>query len=89
MGSLATWRLAYSLVNEEGPWCILVKLRGRFGIVHGSDGSPIGHPDCSLLSCVWCCSVWVAVVLLFLPLIVSVVLAMSTVAIIINRLVEK
>lgn len=80
--------MAYALVNETGPWCLLTKLREATGIIHYDDGSPLSYPDCSLLSCVWCSSVWVAGALLVLPTVVTMVLAVSTGAILVNRLVK-
>lgn len=58
---LATWRVASLLVNEEGPGAIFSKLRQKVGII--TDGPVVTVPDGFLpgiLSCVWCCSVWVA-----------------------------
>jgi hypothetical protein len=40
--SLATWRLAYLLAKEKGPYDILTTLRGRF----------------VFLTCIYCVSVW-------------------------------
>ena len=51
--SIATWRLAYMLVNEAGPGEIIKQLREIF--------NPSGVFDC-----VFCTSVWVAALLLIL-----------------------
>ena len=50
--SIATWRLAYMLVSETGPMNLFVKLRER---LHGG-----------LFDCIYCCSVWVAMIWLAL-----------------------
>ncbi len=54
--TLATWRLASLLVNEEGPFHIFEKLRWWAGIRKEEirDGFLAG-----VFSCVWCCSLWV------------------------------
>lgn len=59
---LAVWRISSMLVNETGPWQIFERLRNRVGILHDQDGKPYQYPDGffpQLLSCTWCCSVWV------------------------------
>ena len=60
---LATWRVASLLVHEEGPWKVFFRLRVWAGIVHGPQGEIAMIPDrflAGVLSCVWCCSLWVA-----------------------------
>lgn len=60
---MATWRLSSLLVREEGPWNIFRRLREYARITYYEDGSPLMVPDTLLagvLSCVWCCSIWVA-----------------------------
>jgi len=51
---LATWRISSILVNEDGPFDVFFKMRERFkeGLFFDS-----------LFSCVWCISVWVAILL--------------------------
>ena len=61
--SLATWRIASLLVLENGPWSIFFRLRELSGIEHDQDGNVLIVPDkffSGILSCVWCCSMWVA-----------------------------
>jgi len=48
---LATWRVTHLLANEDGPWDIIVRLRGRLG--NGVIGS--------LMDCFKCLSIWVAI----------------------------
>lgn len=51
--SLATWRLAYMLTGESGPYHVFESLRKEF--------NPGG-----LFDCIYCTSVWVAAVVLVL-----------------------
>lgn len=48
--ALATWRLAYMVTSEAGPWDVFARLRTRW---------PLG----GLLTCVRCLSVWAAAAL--------------------------
>lgn len=92
---LATWRVSSLLVDERGPFDIFIRLRGLVGIENDQDGIPTLIPDGFLpgiLSCVWCCSVWVAGFwVVFWSLIPDVsilcgeVLALSALAIILNK----
>src|SRR5919108_6594706 len=50
LASLATWRIAHLLAEEDGPADVLVRLRARLG--PGQLGS--------LMDCFYCLSVWVA-----------------------------
>lgn len=59
--SLATWRLAYMLAKETGPYDILTRFRARF-VLGG------------LTSCVYCLSLWCAALLYLLWLTPAVVL---------------
>lgn len=83
--SAATWRLSYALVHERGPGSVFVKLRSWTGIIHDEAGSPIAIPDSSVLGCIYCTSVWVAVLMLAVPFVVVLVLAISTFSIAIHK----
>ncbi len=93
---LATWRLSYMLVWEDGPGLIFFRLRQRVGIGHDDDRRPVMVPERflpMLLSCTWCASVWVAtgwvVLWMLLPgpgLLLASIFAVSGVAIGMNRL---
>lgn len=62
--ALATWRVAVFLVRESGPWRIVRRIREWSGIDHDIEGRPLpylgGMPG-SLFACVWCMSLWTAI----------------------------
>lgn len=103
--SLAVWRIANMLVNEDGPALIFDKLRHKAGIVRGLDpilGTPITYAEnpesvlATVLLCVWCLSVWVGLlffaVCLVSPSVASVLalpFAFSAVACLIDLWSEK
>jgi len=61
--ALATWRLSSLLVKEDGPGDILGKLRAKAGVKYDDFSRPYGNNVLAgILSCVWCCSVWVGFV---------------------------
>lgn len=92
---LATWRLASLFVQEDGPFDVFVKLRELAGIEHDENKEPYIIPDnffAGILSCVWCCSMWAAllwgVIYLLFPvwsLKIAMVFAFSTIAIVIDK----
>jgi Protein of unknown function (DUF1360) len=55
IAALATWRVAFLLVREEGPWGVFSVLRNKSG--KGFLGR--------LLSCVKCVGTWIAIPLAF------------------------
>lgn len=57
---LAVWRVSSLLVKEDGPGDIFIKLRSKSGIYY-DEYSRLQTPNvlAGILSCVWCCSVWV------------------------------
>lgn len=96
---LAIWRIASLFVRETGPFNLFVKIRKLAGIIHDENGTPVGIPDgffAGILSCVWCCSIWLSIGMtifwLFFPepsLKFSVVFAFSAVAILIDTAINK
>lgn len=56
---LATWRLSSLLVNEDGPLNVFARLRDAAGVNREGELSQLA----TLLSCVWCTSIWVAAAL--------------------------
>ena len=70
---LATWRLTKLVQDERGPFAILARIRALFGIGHDEEGQPLSWPDTELgrlASCHWCGSIWAAVGLVGLYLLV-------------------
>lgn len=57
--AIATWRLAYMISSESGPWNIFVWLRQRLALG-------------GLTSCIMCLSVWVGAAMLALHLAVPI-----------------
>jgi hypothetical protein len=50
VAALATWRISHLLVNEDGPWRFVPRIRARVA------GSELGR----VLDCFGCASLWVA-----------------------------
>jgi len=92
---LATWRISFMLMFDAGPGDIFIKFRKARGIDHGDDGIPFSYPPGfwgELLSCMYCTSIWVGLVLGFtwavLPVpteIVCIPFMLSAIAIIIQE----
>jgi len=93
--SLAAWRLASLIANEDGPWMIFKRLRGR------AEQWCQKYRFCrelglyELVTCEWCNSVWIGagLTLLYLwagdtILYLALPLALSTVVIIIKYVVQ-
>src|SRR5687767_12618696 len=93
--SLAAWRLASLVANEDGPWFIFKRLRQR------AEQWCNRYRFCrelglyELVTCEWCNSIWIGVGLTVLyvwigesVLYLALPLALSTVAIIIKHVVQ-
>ena len=66
---LAAWRLSELVGTERGPWAILSKARALIGVTHDKGGNPVSFPDTeigTLLSCVYCRSMWAGIVVVAL-----------------------
>ena len=65
--ALACWRLSALISYECGPWDVFKRLRSRFGIQHLSDDcepTTLGSGFMAqLFGCVWCLSVWFAIMI--------------------------
>jgi Protein of unknown function (DUF1360) len=72
IASFGVWRLAHMLKYEAGPWDMFIRIREKLG--NGILGK--------LMDCVWCSSVWLAIIF-FVPgiKILVIVLAISALAI--------
>ncbi len=84
LASLATWRLAFMLTQEDGPWDVFVRLRVAAG------ASLPGR----ILQCFYCTSVWVAAPLTgfvtsWSPRAVVVWLAISGAACLLHRATDR
>ena len=58
---LGGWRIASLLTQEVGPGQVFLRLRRMIGIRHDDSGVPSEWPEtfqASLLSCIWCTSIW-------------------------------
>lgn len=84
---LATWRLSSMLVNEDGPNFILQNLRIRSGLRYDvlTEQQVVSWPAWNPLHCVACTSVYVSLVLALLPTWCSVPLALSGIAMVVER----
>lgn len=85
--ALATWRLASLIVRENGPFDVFTRVRAFVGAE--DEGELRGFAE--LFSCVWCMSVWTAMVL-YLTLrvpILAIGLAASAAAVIIDERVVR
>lgn len=92
---LATWRLTSLLVNEEGPWDMLARIRHWLGVRYDQQSNAYGlNMVARALTCVWCASMWVAAFWVCLYLIfpmakwIAMPFALSAAAIMIERLVD-
>ena len=97
--ALAVWRISSLFVNESGPWGIFVKARAWTGILHNDKGIAYQIPDnflAGVLSCVWCCSIWVSLFMAIvwfvspsLALKIAVPFALSAGAIAVDGIINK
>lgn len=93
---LGVWRLTSLLVEEDGPWDIFARLRHRVGVRYNENSKPFGkNVVAEGLTCMWCASIWIGAVfsLLYLltprtTLCLALPLALSAVAILLNRVVS-
>lgn len=59
MGILATWRLTYMLMKEEGPYDMLEKLRDKLGIRYDLKSNAYSESSIGrLFLCYYCLSIW-------------------------------
>lgn len=98
--AVATWRISHMLVKELGPANVFAKLRYRVGVRLDEQGDAYAlNPDAflpSVLSCVYCTSIWVGLFFTLLGAIcihvafwVAAPFAFSAVAVVIEMWSEK
>jgi hypothetical protein len=86
VSALACWRLSNMLVNEAGPFEAFASLRRATGIiVDDIDGSSLGGPSWNPLTCLYCTSIYMAVLSYFMPNWLKNILAISAIASLIGR----
>lgn len=70
IGSVATWRITYILLNESGPFRVFRILREKLGVMYDPhDDNVIVSYRWEITTCMYCLSVWVgAAVTLLLKL---------------------
>jgi hypothetical protein len=91
------WRVSSLLVHEEGPLQIFERLRSWMGVKYNARSERYAtNPVAEAFLCVWCISVWVAVILAIAwavwPTLMSIVILIctgSTTAIVIERMVKR
>lgn len=66
------------LVREYGPWGVFERLRERLGVEHSVEDNATYYDRKNAMTCVWCLSVWIGLVLVFVPL--TVYMSVSTLA---------
>lgn len=82
---LATWRIAHMLVHEIGPFSVFTRIRRLAGIEPDAEGYPAVWRSTNVLSCVWCTSVWIAIIFLCIPIRVAEFLSLSAIACIVEE----
>lgn len=64
--TLATWRIASLLVNEDGPFDIFARFRKFIGVYYDYYSRKQGkNVVARAFTCVWCLSVWIALAATF------------------------
>lgn len=94
--SLATWRIASLLANEDGPFDILEHMRYRIGVRYDERSARYGKNELArAILCTWCASLWIAAVWVLLALALPVValwiaapFAVSAGALIVERIAD-
>src|SRR3990172_6931280 len=81
VSALCTWRISNMLISEDGPFNIFHNFRESVGIKHDVNGEVYSYPNNSLLSCLWCTSIWVSLITLLMPKLIKIIFAVSALAI--------
>jgi hypothetical protein len=94
--SLAGWRIASLLVEENGPFEIFAKLRDVAGVQFDERGERYANNEFGkMLCCIWCTSVWTCAAMLAMITVfpqltpVAIALSASAVAIAVNKVINS
>lgn len=64
--ALATWRIAFLLVNERAPYALAARLRYAVGVRTDERGKPFAETELGqVFLCMYCLSVWIGMALAF------------------------
>lgn len=94
---LATWRISNMLVSEEGPVALFIRLRRLVGVrvdekgrsyVVGEEGAVLQPEIGKAMTCIWCLSPWVGLVVALLPANWLLPFALSAGALLVNKKVN-
>ena len=93
--SLAVWRITSLLTNEYGPWHVLESMRRWVGVSYDENLQRTGsNVVAEALTCMWCTSVWIGLIVGILyglwpvvTIMVAVPFAVMGGALVVNRIV--
>lgn len=83
--AFASWRLASLLVDEDGPFGVFDRLRRRVGVYRTGEMSQVALA----FTCIWCMSVWAALLLYRAPTAIQAIFASSAGAIFLSSHARK
>ena len=94
---LATWRLSVLIMDDEGPYGVLERMRHVFGIRYNEYSQRYGlNTWAQGLLCTYCNTVWIGLILAIVYLIsppvavaIGLPFALSAFAIIVGKVVDK
>lgn len=85
LASLASWRVVHMLLSENGPFHVFYKIRQALGTQEDDYGNTISYKY-EITICVYCLSVWVAMLAYFIPREILAILSISTIVIFVEKL---
>lgn len=89
--ALAVFRVSALLTSEAGPYEVFKRLRQRVAVLEGWELEYQPNLFAGILSCIWCCSVWVGgfFSVFPVPMVVKRGLALSTAALVVNATLRR
>lgn len=64
VGAVATWRVSYMLLNENGPFEVFRRIRKKLGVIYAdNDSTEVVAFQYEITVCMWCLSVWVGMLI--------------------------